>query len=134
MKQKKVKPIMAHERKENYGEWELITGRDAATANGKRPGSIDPITGKIYVFYGEARKEVSSDHWIFRNLYLKIGKVKEILRLETVYVLNPSYTSVGKEYTRKAYLSVGYRIDDDKELNDLAKLDDFLSGHIPSWW
>jgi hypothetical protein len=125
---------MAHERKENYGEWTLITGRDAATANGKRLGSTDPISGKMYVFYGEARKELSSDHWIFQNLYLKIEKVKEMLRLETVYGLNPAYNSVGKEKTRKAYLSVGYRIDDDKELNDLAKLDDFLSGHIPSWW
>ena len=125
---------MTLERKENYGEWELITGRDAATANGKRPGSVDPITGKTYVFYGEARKELSSEHWIFQKLYLKIGKVKASLDLETVYVLNPSYTSVGKEKIRKAYLSVGYRQDDDKELNDLAKLDEFLSGQIPSWW
>jgi hypothetical protein len=113
-----------------YDGWTIITGVDTSTANGKQEGSSDPITGKKYEFYGEARKELPADHWIFHNLYKKVGKIIASQKLRTVYGMNPSYKTQGKSGI--SYLSVGFRRNADS-LRDLDSLTTFLEAKPADW-
>lgn len=106
---------------EHYNEWMLITGRDVSTSNGKK--GIDPITGKMPQFYGEARIEVPAEHPILVDLHLKVNEIIGKLGLTTVYRMNPFYTT--QKGVRKAYLAVGYR-EEPGVLNDLETLKTYL--------
>jgi len=113
---------------EQYLEWTLISGLDAATGNGKKEGSVDPITGKTHVFYGTARKELSSTHWIFTNLHTNVQQIKTHLGLQSVYTLYPFHNTQKKT----TCLSVGYRKDEGL-LVELDKLDEFLEKEPKVW-
>jgi hypothetical protein len=112
---------------EQYLEWTLVSGLDAATANGKRDG-VDPITGKKHTFYGTARKELPSTHWIFTSLHTNVEQIKTHLGLQTVYTLYPSHNTKSKTWC----LNVGYHKDAEL-LVELDKLDEFLE-HEPKIW